>query len=162
MAIQKEVYRMLDTAGDGTGTTNASGDYSATVTDFYITDPNTPFYIHRMLIQVEDAGAFATSGYGALAGLSTGIDVLQLDPSGNIQVSYTDSHLIKSNNDWARKCYDVKLENWATGNGAIHVRWTFARSGEPIRIAKDYSFVVRLNDNFTGLVTHYFMVEGHS
>ncbi len=164
VSMKREVYRLLDTNYDGTGTKNAVGDYSSTMTHFGITDPNRHFHINRMLVQIEDAGAFATNGYGAIAAgvITNGVKVQLVNENEELMVDFTDGVFIKSNNDWARACYDVKLENWATGNGAIHVRWTFRNAGYPIRVDKGHHFEVVLNDNFTALVSHYFMVEGFS
>ena len=164
MATKREVFRLLDTNYDGTGTKNAVGDYASTETHFGITDPNHHFHINRMLVQIEDSGAFTTDGYGAIAGgtITNGIVVKLVDANEETVVDFTDGVSIKSNNDWARVCYDVKLENWASGNGAVHVRWTFKNAGYPILVAKGHHFEVSLNDNFTGLVSQYFMVEGFS
>ncbi len=164
MGVKREVYRLLDTNGDGTGTKNAVGDYSSVSTDFFIQDATKVFYINRLLVQIEDTGAFATDGYGAIAGgtVTNGISVNVYDPDGNVLNDLTDGVMIKSNNDWARVCYDLKLENWASGNGAIHARWTFANAGHPIRLGQGDRLGVTLNDNFTGLVTQYFKVQGWS
>ena len=160
---QREIYRVLDTNYDGTGTKNAVGDYSSTETHFGIADPNKHFHLSRMLVQIEDSGAFTTNGYGAIAAgtITNGIKVLLVDANEEMMVDLTDGVSIKSNNDWARVCYDVKLENWASGNGAVHVRWTFTNAGYPLRVDKGHHFEVVLNDNFTGLVTQYFVVEGY-
>jgi hypothetical protein len=162
MVTRREIFRVLDTVGDGTGVTNAIGDYSSTETSFRITDPDKHFYITRMLVQIEDSGSFATSGYGALAGLTNGIHVHVSDANEVVDNDLTDQLPIKSNNDWARVCYDLKLENWASGNSAVHARWTFTNAGHPIRVEKNHHFEVVLNDNFTGLVSHYFFAQGFS
>jgi hypothetical protein len=162
MTVKREVYRVLDTNGDGTGTKNAVGNYSSTPTVFYIQDTTKTFYVNRMLIQLEDAGAFATNDYGAGTGLTNGISINIYDSTGAVLNDLTDGIPIKSNNDWARVCYDLKLENWATGNGAIHARWTFANAGHPIILKQGDRLGLTLNDNFTGLVSQYFKVQGWS
>ena len=45
----------------------------------------------------------------------------------------------------------------------IVVRWTFAKSGAPIRLdgAKNARLEVLLNDDLTGLVDHHFVVQGY-
>ena len=162
VSVKREVYRVLDTNGDGTGTKNAVGNYLSTPTDFYIADSDKTFYINRMLVQVEDSGAFATDGYGAGSGLTNGITVNIYNSSGTVLNDLTDDVPIMSNNDWARVCYDLKLENWASGNGAIHARFTFVNAGQPIVLRQGDRLGLTLNDNFTGLVSQYFKVQGWS
>ncbi len=162
MGVGRELYRALDTVGNGTGTKNAVGDYSSTETHFNITDPNQHFYITRLLVHIEDTGSFTTAGYGAISAgtITNGIKIHIQDPALNELIDLTDGLPITSNNAWGRVCYDIKLENWASGNGAIHARWTFTNAGHPLRIDKGHHFAAVLNDDFTGLVSQYFFVEG--
>ena len=161
---KREVYRLLDTNGDGTGTKNAVGDYASVSTPFYFQDTTKNVHINRLLVQIEDSGAFATDGYGAIAGgtVTNGVLIGIFNAAGELLNDLTDGISIKSNNDWARVCFDMKLENWASGNGAIHARWTFANAGHPILLIKGDYLACVLNDNFTGLVSQYFKVQGWS
>jgi hypothetical protein len=62
------LIQFLSTNGDGTGTINAVGDYTATPTPFYIQPSATAVYvITELLLQLSDVGAaFALDEYGNL------------------------------------------------------------------------------------------------
>jgi len=154
--------RYLDTVGDGSGTKNANGNYSGGLQEFKIVPGNNKiFIINRMIVQIRDSGQFTASTYGALGALNNGVFVRTKNGSG-VKVDLTDNLAIKSNAEWGRVCYDTQLISWGVGDSFILVRWTFGRSGTQIWLDNsrgDY-LSVDLNDDFTGLVAHYFLVQG--
>lgn len=156
------ISRFLDTVGNGTGTKNAIGNYAAGTTEFKIVPAaGEIFVINRMIVQIRDSGQFTASTYGAIAALANGIHIHVKD-SGGIKVDLVDSLTIKTNAEWGRVCYDTQLISWGVGDSFILVRWTFGRSGTQIWLDNsrgDY-LSADLNDDFTGLVSHYFMVQG--
>ncbi len=153
--------RFLDTNGDGTGTKNAVGNYSSTATPFYIQPAaNQTFYLARMLITVRDSGAFDAEEYGNGIALTNGITVtIHHDEHGELY-DLTDGEPIKSNTDWGTRCYDVDVKTWGTGDEVLLGRWTFEKAGEPLVLNAPRSLRVNLNDNLSGLVGHYFVVQG--
>ena len=60
------LFRYLDTDGDGTGTKDASVDYSGSPeTELFIAPPSGKIYtINQMLISIVDTGAFDAGDYG--------------------------------------------------------------------------------------------------
>jgi len=156
--------RFLDTNGDGSGTKNANGDYSSTADIFYI-QPGAEqvFRISRMLVSIEDTNGMSASDYGNItSGLTNGIQVRKQDDSGTIS-DLTDGLPVQSNAAWGSFCYDVELKAWSTGNELLVVRWTFTKSGQFIRLngSNNERLEVVLNDNLTGLIGHYFLVQGY-
>lgn len=159
------IYRFLDVNGDGTGTKEALGDYSGMAQEiFYIQPPvNTTFVLSRMIVQIEDNGGFDSGLYGNSITLTNGI-VVRVSDDMSVLTALTDTIPILTNSDWAAYCYDVALSEYGTGNNYAHVRWTFARSGQPLILRGNYNerLEVVLNDDFSDLVGHRFQVQGYS
>ena len=155
------LFRFLDTAGNGTGTKDAIGDYSSGQ-KFWIGPPAGKCYVlHRCIVQIRDTANPSADGYGNLAALTNGIE-----PSVTINGTKTDLSdglTVKTNATWGRVCFDVKLDAFGSGNDFISVRWTFSKSGQPFILYGDDSdrFDMLLQDNLTGLVGHTFQVQGY-
>ena len=157
----KVLYRYLDVNGNGTGSIEATGDYSSAATDFYIQPPaNTTYFINRMLVAVRDTGAFDAADYANGVALTNGISVSVTDSSDTEIVDLTDGQPIKTNAGWGALCYDVDVKTWGTGDEVLLVRWTFAAAGFAIQLNNRYKFKVVCNDNMTGLNSHTFHVQG--
>ena len=156
------IYRRLDTVGDGTGAKSAIGDYSLAAQDFKITAPPAYQYeVARMIVSIEDTAGFQAAEYGNLgAALTNGVSVLVTNSSGDTILDLTDGAPVKSNAQWSSLCYDADLKTWGAGNELLAVRWTFTKAGEPILLKPGQSLVVRLNDDFSGLIGHVFEVQG--
>ena len=160
---KKLIARYLDTNGDGTGTKTAIGEYQAGAEIFYIQPPTGQVYrLSRILPFVEDAGTFDSGSYGNGITLTNGITVRVQNDSGTI-VDLTDGLPVKLNTHWARLCYDLTISKFGTGNEYLHARWTFAKSGQMIRLVGDNNerLEVVLHDDFSDLVSQYFMVQGY-
>jgi hypothetical protein len=168
--IESHIFRFLDTNGDGTGTTLATGDYSVTAVEFFIQPPTAEtFHIHRMIVNIEDTAITDGAGYGGTGALTTGITV-HVEDGGVTIDELTDGEPIKSNAHWGRFCYDVTAPAFGASNKTVQVRWTFAKSGKPITLygnnvdgqasGDNHRLVVTCNDDFSALVDHRFMVQG--
>lgn len=157
----KAISRFLDTAGDGSGTKNANGDYSSAADDFYFT-ANKACEIHRIIIEIEDTKGMEPEEYGNLgAALTNGYDLWVKNTAGTKIKDFTDGVPIKTNAGIGRLCYDVDLKSWTnTTNETVLARFTFARLGSPLELKQGESIGVTLNDNLTGLIAHYFLVQG--
>jgi len=153
------VYRLLDTVGDGTGTKNATGDYS-TPQAFRISAPSGGLYmIERMIVHIRDAQALSADNYGNLAELTTGVSV-KVYNGDTEDVDLTDGEPIKNHADWDGQCYDGKTTDFGSGNNFYTVRWTFSKAGQPLYLHGDWNLRVELADNLTGLIKHQFRVQG--
>jgi len=156
------VSRFLDTNGDGTGTKNAAVNGSVTPAQFFIQPPpGKSFFIKGLDIRVVDAGLLLPEGYGALAALSTGIQLLRYKPE---PVNMLDGVNVVRHYDWLTFSQG---RSWAdtTGLGVTnnntftcHVKFpeaVFLDGGSGDRMA------VIISDDLTGLVQHYFRAVGY-
>jgi hypothetical protein len=160
--VDDNIFRYLDTNGDGTGTKNANGDYSSAAERFLITPPvGQTYFLNRMIIQVYDTTGMQAQEYGSLTSeLSNGIYLRVRDPSDAVKLDLTDGIPIVKNSDWGGLCYDVDVKTWGSGNEALVVRWTFANAGNPLVLPSGWSLNVELNDNLDGLIEHLFIIQG--
>lgn len=158
------ISQFLDTVGDGSGTINANGDYSSAAEEFLIspaaeTDKRIAYKIYRMVISAEDTNGMQAQEYGNLgAALTNGVTIVHDD--GSMTITNLTPTPIKTNALWGSYCYDVDVKSWGSGNELLVVRWTFSKSGAPITLANNERLVVGLNDDFSGLISHGFMVQG--
>jgi len=163
--VPEPIYQYLATS---TGGTNAVGDYSTGVGGssgaiFAITPPaGTAYRIERMMIHIQDTGAFAAEKYGYMTALSNGIQVRVSGTTGVLH-DLTDAKPVKTNAQWGRLCYDVRVDTWAAGDEYLSARWTFSKGGYPLRLDGDRSerLEVYLLDSTTGLNEHDFYVHGY-
>lgn len=160
MLPKEQIYRYLDTKGDGSGITSAIGDYSSTPTEFYITRPERSIRLQRMIVSIRDVGVFPQEGYGAMTQLVNGIYVRVKDKSDSTILSLTGQIPVKSSLDWGALCYDVTGPPLGPGDGFLTVRWTFGKGGSGIVLAPGDRLAVDLNDDFRDLIDHKFFVHG--
>ena len=168
--VPTPIYKFLTLDGDGV-TKNANGDYSATGLGekcFYIQPPAGQIYrITRMMILVRDVkNGFQPDHYGSIGELTAGI---QVKVTGGINqdvlIDLTDGLPVNTNGNWGKFCFDAEIlqSELGTDDSYLRARWTFERSGYPIRLVGDNSerLGVFLNDDLSGLVEHHFHVQGY-
>ena len=160
---KESIYRYLDSNGDGTGSNNANLDFGSSPDVFYIQPAeNQIFYLNRMIVSVGDGAGMQAEEYGNLgSALTNGITVCVVD-DGGIALQLCGGIPVKTNAGWGRICFDVELKTWGAGDELLVVRWTFAKAGYPIRLigSKNERLEVSFSDNMTGLLSHYYLVEG--
>ena len=147
---EEVVFQFL---ADDTGERNAVGNYSEP-TEFYY-EATKAVYIHRMIVQIVEGPGKKQNRYGPRRALSNGYTVIIKDKSGKVVNDLCDGVPIYAHDDLKRYCYDVT----ATGE-SVTARWTFAKSGEAVYLPVDYRLSITLNDNFSRLDGHYFMLQG--
>ena len=156
--------RFLDLDGDGTGTKNLNQNYSVTGDIAYIKPPaNKTMYIQRLLVSLGDTNGMQAQEYGNLGGaLTNGITFKQYQ-NGNLRTDFTDGIPVKTNSLLGTYCYDVDVKSWGAGNELLVARWTFTNSGAFVCLngATNDTLEVSLDDDFTGLLEHYFLVQGY-
>ena len=143
-------------------TIHAIGNY-ATPESFRVTCKigSQKLYINRLIVYIEDSGAFLSAKYGADLTLTNGIHVHVKDSSDALLLDLTGANPVLTNAQWSGLCYDVALDTYGAGNnGSLAVRWTFANAGAPISLSPGDYLEVELEDDYTGLVDHTFMVQG--
>jgi hypothetical protein len=161
--VENQLYRFLDTVGDGTGTKTANADYSVTAAKFRIKAPvNKHYVLYTMTVHIEDNAALTLLGYGASVGpLSNGIDVYIADANENDIFNLTDDVKIKSNPQWMRVAGLGVIHNYGGASEHLTLSWDFERSGSALVLRPSQSLVVALNDDFSHLTGHTFFINGH-
>lgn len=156
------IYRFLDSTGDGSGNKNFNHENSASagVAKFIATEN---CLIERMIVEITDTKGMEPEEYGNLgAALGTGLKFIVLDAASATAVDLCDGVPITTNADWGRMAFDVELKSWTnTTNETALARWTFSKAGQGLFLPKNYSLVTYLADDFTGLIDHYFQVQGY-
>ncbi len=115
------IFEYLDTNGDGTGTTNAIGNYATVADDFYY-EATQKCSIERMIICVRDTGAFDAEDYGNGIALTNGVRILIHDDAQNQDVYLDGGIAVVNNAGWGGLCYDVDVKTWGTGDEIMLVR----------------------------------------
>lgn len=172
-------YRQLDdSAGcDGSGNTNATGDYSASATTFcFSSESGRDAKLDRLVVYVEDQGAIYGQGYGAVSAsaLTNGITVKLLTSTGGTSLDFTGGIPIKDNMAWARLGDGQSGANAALTGGSVAVYGGASATeraayvvnipleigGVPLRVRSGWKLAITLNDDFSALIAHRFAVSG--
>ena len=157
------VFKFLENEAGETAAIGEYQDAELGETDFFFQpEAGQIVDLHRMIVQVRDAGSPDSGKYGNDIDLTEGIRVLVLDSEGGIILDLTDGHPIKTNAEWARKCFDSVPSSYGSGDAYVSVRWTFSKAGMPLTLSGDRGerLAVRLNDDYSGLKDHSFQVQG--
>lgn len=157
------LFRFLDTLGNGKGDKDATGNYAAVDTSFFIqnNDPHKQYVLHRVMSYIEDSGGSPSlATYGGLTALTDGILCRVVRRDGTI-LDLTDGMPIQSNSEWARICYDLTVATFPAGNNYAHARWTFSRSGWPIILNTFDLLEFVMRDNLSAYVEHSFLIQGY-
>lgn len=157
--------RYLDTNGDGTGSKNAIGDYSSSATRFYLRPAaGQIFRVCHLITSLCDVGAFTDGAYGNGITLSNGIFIRMADGDDVVSYDLTDGLPILYSSHWGRYAAKIDTYNYGASNEHLLVDIDLLEHyGTPVRLVGDngdYLEVV-LNDNFSGLVEHYFLGKGY-
>lgn len=156
--------KTLSTNGDGTGTYNIVGDYSGAPTDFYYQAPvGVKYYLNAVTVTITDTSKFNVDGFGGLAALTNGIEMIYSDLG--VEHVLLGGRQIKTNGEWPVVTPYVKLIPFANLSGADLLSVTFKLKELyeiPLILSGDHDrkFIVRVNDDFTGLVTHQYVLHG--
>lgn len=153
------IEQLLDTTGDGTGTT----EMAAASAVYKITPPvGKEYNLMRMNIYVQDDAKFRGERYGGSASLVNGIDITIQDGSGSlfrfnpqpIQV-IGHWHLLSG--------VDMYYTDFATGNDIVAVRWSFFKGSGDVSLNGDSGqfLQVETRDSLADLVSHIVQVEGN-
>lgn len=157
-------YQFFLTAnGDGTGTVNLNGNYSGAVTDFWY-EATTRYEIYSLLINISDNANFNQTDYGAiLTGLTNGIKFYAGIPKGTLEIPLltTATQPVKQNYHWLALTPETQLTSFAGLSQTLTVEINMIHQyGKPLTLDPGQSIIVKLNDNFTGLVNHTFGIRG--
>jgi len=160
-------YQLSATKGgsvlEGTGS-DSSGTWTVVrqTTELIFTAVE-PTRVARMLVSVGDTTGMQAEEYGNLgAALTNGVSVITRTAAsgGSTIIDLTDGLPITTNSAWGSLCFDVNLKSWGAGDELLVVRWTFALAGQPLYLDTGQQIVVTLDDDLSGLQTHYFVIQG--
>ena len=158
------ISQLLDTVGDGSGTLSAIGNYSGGAEEFFIAPgAEEIFCITRMIVSLSDAGAFDADKYGNNITITNGVLLHVANDSSTLYSLIQPSHPVTTNAGWAHYCHDFTEHGFGTGNVHGTARWTFSKSGKMVVLdgALGEKLVVTLEDDYSGLVSHHFLVQGY-
>jgi len=154
----------LDTNGDGTGTFNAIGDYSATPTEFYYAPPaGITAVISKLIIHIADKGLFGFDGYGAIAaGQVVNGMTITVERLGVEVLSLTNGVPITDNASMSHLNVDYNKTTFANNEESSSVSLEDHSFGGPLNMHGDLGdrLIVTLNDSFVGLIDHHFILYG--
>ena len=156
------ISQHLTVAGDGTGAHSFIGDQTGPVIIKIAPAAGEIFRIARLIVIIED-DSFLPAGYGEIAALGTGIRVAER--SGGVEVNLlTDGHNVTTNAGWGHFCFEQRLEDWGktTDTETLLSQWDFTKLGQFVCLDGDLGqdLAVTLDDDFTGLIDHAFIVQG--
>lgn len=153
-------HKVADTVGNGTGSTVASGDYSSVNRSLLVNPTDGLSYEITRIIWSCVGTTMTAAKYGARTALSKGVVITVEDNSGVVDT--LTAYPILDNQGWATHCHDRYPTDFGAGIGILTVRWTFAKSGVPVRLINGEGKFIRvlLQDNFTGVGTQRFMFQG--
>lgn len=138
--------------------TNFVGDYSVTPEDAYITAPAGQLLkIETIVITISDIGAFAPDDYGNIVGgLTNGIlTVVEID---GVEL-FNPVKLINNNVELFGIDSSANIIEYGLNTRTLNAKFDL---GSPLVLNGDTQdkFILRLNDDMTGLDTHEFTVIG--
>ena len=155
---ENRIEQLLDTVGDGTGTTDmvsGSGVYK-------IVPPIGEKYdLFRMNVYIEDSSKFRADRYSGAGALSNGVDITIQDTSGSI-CRLTPLPITKIGHWNLLAGIDTFVTDFSIGNDMVAVRVTFSRGGGNILLDgnKGQFFQVNVQDDLSDLVSHLIKVQG--
>jgi len=143
------------------GNENATGNYSATPTDFFVRAPTSDvFALSALFATIEDLGKIRSCDYGAGDPLINGITVNHTDSEGGEILSLTNGVPIRCNGQWISASYDRSVSDEPAGfSNWMTVRWALGSERLPLVLRYGERLAVTLNDDFTGLVSHRFRAQ---
>jgi hypothetical protein len=164
---QVHVNTFLDTNGDGTGTIDATGDYSGAADDFFYTVPSEAYIqIIGLSVLIRDGAKFELGGYGASAlALSNGIEVIIYDAAQDEEVVIAGGLPITTNTDWLGICASAEIVAVTGGGGggnetAWAVKLHCGTEKHPLILEPGDKMIIRVSDSFIHLDDHKFFIQG--
>lgn len=156
------IQYFITSDGTSTGNRNMNGDYSAAATDFYFT-ATADFDIYSVLVAITDNANFNYADYGGITSgvITNGVKFFVHPVAAGIDVPLLAGLALTHNYDWLSVSADVLLTTFAGTSQTLSIEVDVTRKyGRPLSIATGDKFIVRLHDNFTGLVNHTVHLRG--
>ena len=148
-------YALSKFLTDTGGSEDMNVDGSTTPVDFY-SEAVVLSFLERSFMGLKDGLTdFTSSNFGAInGGLTNGVDIIIKSDGVELPIANW-----KTNYDISLTMYDFYSP---FKDGAYVGRWTFSKdNGNPYAMRPGDRFIVRINDNLTGLDFFKFRVKGH-
>ena len=155
------VQKWLTSSGDGLGTYNLNGNYS-TPTDFYYLTSSL-YDIYSLIIAITDGTTFNYNDYGGIptGTITNGVKLFIYKASILTEVPLLSGIAIKNNYEYLSVTSDVKLTQFAGTPQTMVITFHLKDEyGQPLHLDIGDKVIIRLQDNFTGLLSHTFGIRG--
>ena len=152
--------RILDTDGDGTGSTNQAVDGSVTPVTFKVAPAaGETILISRVMFYIEDTGNFDADEWGNGITLTNGVQMKR--KKNGVTTSF--GAACKTTGDLAGMMYDINHFAFGIGNEIVCGRLTFTKFGQFMRLSGNAGdeFQIVIQDDLTGLVNQRVTAQGY-
>lgn len=162
VAIQNAVYAHLRSAADSA---NIKINGAVTPVAFeFAPDAGDTVLVRRIIIKLQDGGAFDAEKFGNAIVLANGMLLQVVNADDEVLLDLLDGMVLQTNGDIARECFDVNVHSWGTGDEILVARWTFSKDvgDNGVLLSGDLGHKLRLTvrDDQTGLVDGSVAVRG--
>ncbi|MGR8932655.1 MAG: hypothetical protein ACU836_18705 [Gammaproteobacteria bacterium] len=153
--------RFLTANGDGSGEYNLNGDYSASALTAYY-EATSRFELASVLVNISDGTKFLQNAYGgiALGTVANGVKFF-IQPVGLPDIQLLTTFGITQNYQWLSVTPDAPITQFdltpQTMTPFIDLKKLY---GKYLNMNVGDKFKIVLNDDFTGLVNHSFILGG--
>ena len=152
------IMQLLSINGDGTGTTNAVGNYT-TPTPFYIQPAaGIKLKIGKLLILITDASAMDGITYGGIPAISNGV-IIQNTTNG-VVTNLNGGTSIKNNSGYAGLTPNLNIKTFVSNNDFLTAEILFDTTAISLNGNNNDKLEVILNDDFAALLNHTFLAIG--
>lgn len=165
--VNVPLFRYLDTVGNGSGTKNATGDYSGAAERFLIAPAlDEIFLVEHLILVLEAEATLDNSSFGRFVlPLTNGIFFRVRDLNDTVVTDLTDGVPVKTTFDFAKYGIDARYHAFGEANDQWVVKWDLVDSGQPLildgRADYRHNLNMELNDDFSSdVVTLSAFVRG--
>lgn len=153
----------LDTNGDGSGEINAVKNYSDAEegkTIFFKSAGKNVVLLTALIITYTGMNLDPDVYGNSSSPLINGIEIELRNTLGHSIIDFTADNLIKTNSDWYRITEHITFDTFKSLKQIMCIRFDFSSLGDVVKLEKNLIFTVTLNDDFTDLEKHTFLLYG--
>lgn len=151
---------VIPLADDGTATTTMETPFQF----YWQSTENYDVFITKLKIFVQDLTISTPAAYGAISALTNGYSVQHLSAANVLIEDLLGGATINTNKDVLWHANTTEYRSFTSGDEMLMAEIDFAGRGTPLVLGGDEleKFAVTVNDDFTGLVAHNFIIEGYT
>lgn len=141
---------------------NIVADYSGASSEDFIYTASSTTYINTMNVFIRDTTSFNLDEYGTLTALTNGIKYFYNLGAGKVYLN--DDVPAKIAEHWVSLSGNPSdFSSYGSPDNSLTVHLCFSQIfGTPLILENTDIFGVELDDNFTGLTEHYFVIAGYT